>query len=75
MIPKPTVDKLMEVLVGTSSALVLVGAIFRLQHWKYGSELLWTGLIAYLILSSIEISRLRKIIQQQEKTSKNSMPE
>lgn len=74
MILKPTVDKLMEVLVGTSSALILVGAIFRLQHWKYGSELLWTGLIAYLILSSIEISRLRKIIRRQEKTSKNTMP-
>ena len=56
-------NKLMNVLLGISGALILAGIIFRLQHWPYGNMILWIGFIANIVLSNFEISRLKKIIK------------
>ncbi len=61
------IGKIMNVLFGLSSSLILIGTIFRLQHWQYGIEILWLGIISGIILSSYEITRLKKIIKQLEK--------
>jgi len=61
------VDKLMSTLIAISSAVILTGALFQLQHYPYGKEILWIGIITSLVLSSFEISRLKRIIKELEK--------
>jgi hypothetical protein len=60
------IEKFMSMLLGFSSSLTVIGAIFRLQHWQYGYQILWIGFISFFILSSYEIKRLKKIIKLQE---------
>lgn len=60
-------DKLMNVLLGVAAFAIFLGAIFRLQHYPGGDRILFLGFIASSILSGIEISRLKKIIQVLEK--------
>ena len=65
------IEKLMSVLLGISGSLILIGAIFRLQHWSHGTQILWIGFITSFVFSSFEIKRLKKIIKSFEKdTSK-----
>ena len=59
--------KIMKSLLFISILAVLAGALFKLQHWVYGNELLKWGILANLILSAYEISRLRKIVSKFEK--------
>jgi len=59
--------KIMKSLLVISALAILAGALFKLQHWAYGNELLKWGIIANLVLSAYEISRLRKIISKSEK--------
>lgn len=61
------IEKIMNLLLGFSSSLLLIGAIFRLQHWQYSYQILWIGIVSSLILSSLEIKRLKKIIKRLEK--------
>ena len=61
------IEKLMSVLLGFSSSVILIGAIFRLQHWQYSDQVLWIGIISIIILSSYEIKRLKQIIKELEK--------
>ncbi|MFY9152180.1 MAG: hypothetical protein WAO52_09210 [Prolixibacteraceae bacterium] len=60
-------EKLMSVLLGISGALILLGAIFRLQHWPNGYLLMWIGFMSSFIFSSFEINRLKNIIKLLEK--------
>jgi hypothetical protein len=53
----------MSVLLAISNFLILLGALFSLQHWPYGQLMLWIGFISSSILSSVEINRLKKIIR------------
>jgi len=60
---KKQTDKLMTVLLGIAALAILLGAFFKLQHYPNGDQILFIGFIASFILSSIEISRLKKIIK------------
>ena len=60
---KNQMDKLMNVLIAVSALIILIGAILKIQHAQYGTQILWIGFMASFILSSIEISRLKKIIK------------
>ena len=60
-------DKLMNLLMALSSMAVLGGALLKVWHHPLGSSILWAGIIAYSILSSIEISRLKKIIAKSKR--------
>ena len=60
--------KIMKSLLLLSILAILAGALFKLQHWTYGNELLKWGILANLVLSAYEISRLRKIISKYAKS-------
>ncbi|HKJ42339.1 MAG TPA: hypothetical protein VKA27_09590 [Sunxiuqinia sp.] len=60
-------DKLMQIVLISTGLLILLGAIFKLQHYPYGDSIIWIGIWATIFLSSYEIKRLRKIINMLEK--------
>ena len=60
------VDRLMSLLIGVSSFLLLLGAFFQLQHYPHGNLILWIGIMSSLILSGVEIDRLKRIIKIME---------
>jgi len=60
---KKQIDKLMNVLLGIASFAILLGALFKLQHYPNGNQILYFGFMASFVLSGIEISRLKKIIK------------
>lgn len=60
-------DKLMKVLLSIAAFAVLLGAMFKLQHYPYGNQILNIGFLTSFILSGIEIRRLKKIIKELEK--------
>lgn len=49
-----------------SALAVLIGAFFKLQHYPYGSTILWAGLWINFILSGIEINRLKKKLTKEK---------
>lgn len=53
-------NKLMNVLLGIAAFTIILGSLFKLQHYPYGNQIQLFGFIASFILGSIEISRLRK---------------
>ena len=55
-------NKVMNSLMAISALAVLGGALSMIWHYPIGSSIFWGGIISYSILSSIEISRLKKII-------------
>jgi len=59
-------NKLMDILLGISSTIVVIGAIFKIQHYPYGDSILTLGLLASILISGIEIRRLRQIIKDKE---------
>jgi len=63
---KVNINKLIRIFNGISTAAVLVGLFFELQHWKYGTSIVLIGMLLYLIVSSFEIDRLKKIIKKLE---------
>ena len=67
MMKKKKNNKLMNVLFGVATFAVLLGAIFKLQHYPYGNQIFFIGIIAGFVLYSIEISRLRKTVKELEK--------
>jgi len=60
--------KIVKSLLLLSTLAILGGALFKIQHWSYGNELLKWGILANLVLSAYEISRLRKIISKYAKS-------
>lgn len=66
---KKQINTLMTILLNVAAVLVLIGAIFELQHWAYGNPILWTGLGASIILGRIEIDRLKQKIKTLENNS------
>lgn len=69
---KKQIDKLMHTLLVISGILILIGAFFKLEHWAYGNQILWTGFWSSFVLSGIEINRLKKIIKKLEKEALES---
>ena len=55
-------NKAMNTLMAISALSVLGGALFMIWHYPIGNTIFWGGIISYSILSSMEISRLKKII-------------
>lgn len=50
-----------------SLVVFLIGQLFQIQHFPYGRLISIIGLGFYLILSILEIDRLKKIILKLEK--------
>lgn len=61
-----TIDWLINILYTLCAMAVLLGAIFKLQHYPHGSQLLWTGFIVGTLVSFIDNMRLRKMIKKLE---------
>jgi hypothetical protein len=59
-------NKLMDILIGISECIIIIGALFKIQHYPYGNLISTVGFLTYLILSWIEIQRLRQIIKEKE---------
>ncbi len=56
-----------RLLHNTGAILTLTGAIFKLQHWPNGSSILFIGIVIWLLGYELEIRRLRKKVNEQEK--------
>ncbi len=56
-------NKQMDILLGISAAMIVIGALFKIQHYPYGNLILNIGIIANIAISGIEIRRLRQIIK------------
>jgi hypothetical protein len=56
--------KVISTILFGSLTVMLIGAIFKLQHYPYGNFLSIIGIGTYVILSLIEIDRLKKIIEK-----------
>jgi Na+-driven multidrug efflux pump len=63
---RETVNKLMDILISSSAILILLGVVLRVQHYPYGNEILWIGFISQMLLSTFEITRLKRIIKNLE---------
>lgn len=61
-------NKVMNYLLIISGLAVFVGAMFQIQHYPNGDLILMSGLLSHFIISSFEISRQKKIIEQLKKT-------
>jgi hypothetical protein len=64
---KKNIDIIMSSILNISLALFVMGIIFQIQHWAYGNLMAVIGLGSYLIMSIIEITRLKKIIVNLQK--------
>lgn len=60
------IEKIMSVLLAISALLVVIGALLKLEHYPNGSLILTIGFGTFLIFSSIEINRLRKVVKKLE---------
>jgi hypothetical protein len=47
--------------------IMLIGSIFQVQHYPGGKLLLYCGISLYIILSLLELERLRKIVGELSK--------
>ncbi len=64
---KLQIDRIMNLLLGVSAFLIMLGALLKLQHIQNGNLILWIGFISSFILSGLEISRLKKVIKKLNK--------
>ena len=56
-------NKLMNGLGLLSALAILIGSLLKLQRIEWGFHLYSYGLLAWFVISGIEISRLKKIIK------------
>ena len=56
-------SKVMSTILFGSLIVIFIGAIFQIQHYPYGKLLSLIELGTYIIISLIEIDRLRKSMQ------------
>jgi hypothetical protein len=52
----------MSTILFGSLIVMLIGQIFQIQHYPYGKLLFYSGLGTYVIISLLEIDRLKKIV-------------
>jgi uncharacterized membrane protein len=55
-------SKLMTNILGISLAVLLIGQIFKIQHYPHGNLITLIGIGTYLIMSIFEIDRLNKLV-------------
>ena len=60
------IDRLIGILYSIAAISVLLGAFFKLQHFPYGSQILWGGFIFGTFVSIYDNIRLKKIIKNLE---------
>lgn len=53
---KQQIDKLMNVLLGISAFLIMLGALLKLQHIQNGNVIIWIGFITSFILSNFGLA-------------------
>ncbi len=64
--------KTITLLTAIPAIVILVGAIFKLQHYPYGDLLFWTGILTNIIGSAIAITLLRKRVKELESQIENN---
>ena len=70
---KQQIDNLIDVLLGISAFLIMLGALLKLEHVQNGTLILWIGFISSFILSNFEISRLKKVIKNLNRDLNNGI--
>jgi hypothetical protein len=55
-------NRLMTILINLSLVIFVLGGLFQIQHWPYGKVISTVGLLSYLVISQVEIIRLKKVI-------------
>jgi hypothetical protein len=60
-------NKIMNILIGLSAILIIIGAILKISHNEYGNLIISIGFISAYFIDNIEINRLKKVIKQLEK--------
>lgn len=65
-------SQLMRYLLILSAFSILIGVLFKLQHYPYGQQLFYFGLVANFVISSLEINRLKRRIKTLEKGPETS---
>jgi len=68
----PVMNKVMKYFLIVSGLAVFVGALFQIQHYPNGDLILMAGLLSHFIISSFEISRLKKIAEHLKNTGSDS---
>ena len=59
--------KIMNIFIGLSALLIIIGAILKISHNEYGNLIISTGFISAYFIDNIEINRLKKVVKQLEK--------
>ena len=60
-------DKIMKILRGLSSTLIIIGVILQISHNQYANLIILIGFISAYFLANIVINQLKKTIKQLEK--------
>lgn len=69
---KKTTEKFINILYTTCAVAVLIGAFFKLQHYPYGSQLVWIGIVVGTVVSIYDTLRLKKTIKILEHRNKEA---
>jgi uncharacterized membrane protein HdeD (DUF308 family) len=48
------IDKMWKILMAASAITVILGAIFRIQHYPYGDLLFYSGIAAWFLFLGIK---------------------
>jgi uncharacterized OsmC-like protein len=70
-----TTDQIISILYSLSATAILLGAFFKIQHYPYGNQLFWYGIIVGTMVGFFDTLRLKKIIKTlEERISKGDVP-
>ena len=58
------IDKLMNILILISSLLFVIGVYLKITHSRIGDTFFICSIFIYIVLSSVEIQRLKRIIKE-----------
>lgn len=61
-----SINRIFDLVYTLCAVVVLLGAIFKLQHYPHGSQMLWSGLIVGTLVSFVDNLRLRQKIKKLE---------
>lgn len=70
-----TINQVISILYSLSATAILLGAFFKIQHYPYGNQLFWYGIIVGTMVGTFNTLRLKKIIKTlEERISKGDVP-
>ena len=58
--------KVIKILYGIFALVLIIGAFLKIMHYEIGSKIVFCGIIAYVIISTMENYQLKKIIKKHE---------